>query len=329
MSKIRWGVLSTAKIAREFVIPAINASQLGEVVAIASRREGAAGKVAKDFGIARAYDSYEELLADPDIDAIYNPLPNDLHVPWSVKALQAGKHVLLEKPAGLNAADLEPLIATAEQHPELKVMEAFMYRFHPQWSKILELCEGIAPIRSIQAMFSYNNRDASNIRNSIDMGGGALMDIGCYAISMSRLVYGAEPLRTVGMTHKLDGYEVDCITGALMEFPEGMASFAVSTKSEPGQWADIRGEKGAIRLSPPFNPPIDGDVRIQLLRDGKQEEVVVPAANQYTAMTDAFARAIIDNTPVPTPLADALDNMLVIDAIFTSVSENRWVSLNE
>ena len=329
MSKIRWGVLSTAKIAREYVIPAISASELGEVVAIASRREGAAGKVARDFGIARAFDSYEALLDDPDIDAIYNPLPNDLHVPWSVKALQAGKHVLLEKPAGLNAADLEPLIATAELHPELKVMEAFMYRFHPQWAKILQLCEDIAPIRSIQAMFSYNNRDADNIRNSPAMGGGALMDIGCYAISMSRLVYGAEPLRVVGLTHKLDGYEVDCVTGALMEFPAGMASFAVSTKSEPGQWADIRGEKGAIRLSPPFNPLVDGEVNIQLWREGKSENINLPAANQYTAMTDAFSRAILDNTPVPTPLADALDNMLVIDAIFTSAADNRWVNIGE
>jgi len=329
MSKIRWGILSTAKIAREYVIPAITASELGTVAAIASRREGVAEQTARDFGIAKAYHSYQALLDDPNIDAIYNPLPNDLHVPWSIKALQAGKHVLVEKPAGLDTADLEPLLAAAQRHPELKVMEAFMYRFHPQWQTILSLCEEIGPIHSIQGMFSYNNRDADNIRHNPAMGGGALMDIGGYPISLARLIYGAEPVRVVGLTHKLEDYTVDCVTGALMEFPTGMASFAVSTKSEAGQWTDIRGEKGAIRLSPPFNPLIDGEVVIQLWREDKNEQIIIPAANQYTAMTDAFSRAIVDQQPVPTPLTDARANMRVIDAIFASAETDGWVTIND
>ncbi|HEY7884046.1 MAG TPA: Gfo/Idh/MocA family oxidoreductase [Cellvibrionaceae bacterium] len=328
MTKIRWGVLSTAKIAREYVIPAINASTLGEVIATSSRREGQAQAEAEKLGIPRYYDSYQALLDDPDIDAIYNPLPNHLHVPWSVKAIEAGKHVLLEKPAGLNAADLEPLMAAAARHPEVKVMEAFMYRFHPQWQTILKLCKDIGPIRHIQAMFSYNNRDADNIRNSAAMGGGALMDVGCYGISLARLVFGSEPLRAMGLLQKLDGYEVDCITSGLLEFADGLANFTCSTKTEPGQWADIRGENGCIRLSPPFNPTATNAVHINVKRHDVSEEIIIPATNQYGCMTDAFARAILDNKSVPTPLTDALENMLVIDALFKSAEENRWVNVS-
>ena len=211
MKKLRWGVLSSAKIGREKVIPAIQISHLGEVVAIASRNQENADLAAKELGIARAHSSYEALLADPEVDAIYNPLPNHLHVPWTIKALEAGKHVLCEKPLGLNTADVRKLIEVAQQYPHLRVMEAFMYRFHPQWKTVVKLVrEGrIGKIRSVHSNFSYNNHEADNIRNIVDWGGGALMDIGCYCISLSRLIYGAEPSRVVGQITPFPGHDVD------------------------------------------------------------------------------------------------------------------------
>jgi predicted dehydrogenase len=329
MTKIRWGVLSTAKIARLHTIPAIQSSALGEVVAIASRDEQNARAQADQLGIARAYGSYEALLDDPDIDAIYNPMPNHLHVPWSVKALEAGKHVLVEKPAGLNVADMEPLLACAGRHPELKLMEAFMYRFHPQWQQAKQLCDegAIGTLRTIQCAFSYNNRDADNIRNSAAMGGGALMDIGCYGISLARFLLKAEPSRVLGHMNNLDEYEVDCVTSALMEFDGAIASFTCSTKTEPEQWVEIAGDAGSIRIHIPFNPAADNGTELTLKHQGKIQMRNIEPANHYRNMADAFAEAILHNKPVPTPMTDALDNMTVLDAIVTSANKQGWVHL--
>lgn len=323
MHKVRWGVLSTAKIARDHVIPAIQSSQLGEVTAIASRREEQARNCALQLGIKRSYGAYEELLADPEVDAIYNPLPNHLHLPWSLKALAAGKHVLVEKPVGLNQAEAGQLLNAAAQRPELKVMEAFMYRFHPQWQKAKSLLGTIGPVRNIQCEFSYNNRDANNIRNSAAMGGGALMDIGCYGISLARFIYGAEPLRVLGHQQFM-GYEVDTITNALMEFDGGTASFSCSTKTEGGQWVLISGEQGCIKLLIPFNPVADQAVQIIVRQNGCEKTVEIEPANHYRNMADQFCLAIQNNTPVPTPLSDALANMQVLDAIVASAKENCW-----
>ncbi|WP_339898442.1 Gfo/Idh/MocA family oxidoreductase [uncultured Gilvimarinus sp.] len=329
MTKIRWGVLSTAKIARLHTIPAMQTSQLGEVVAIASRDEHNARQHADQLGIARAYGGYEALLADPDIDAIYNPMPNHLHVPWSIKALEAGKHVLVEKPAGLNVADLEPLLACAARHPELKLMEAFMYRFHPQWRQAKQLCDegAIGRVRTIQCAFSYNNRDAGNIRNSAAMGGGALMDIGCYGISLARFLLSTEPSRVLGHMNNLGDHEVDCITSALMEFDGAIASFTCSTKTEPEQWVEIAGEAGSLRIHIPFNPVADNAAELTLKRNGTIQVRNIEPANHYRNMADAFAAAILHNKPVPTPMTDALDNMTVLDAIVSSAKQQSWISL--
>ncbi|MGD8177209.1 Gfo/Idh/MocA family protein [Marinimicrobium sp. ARAG 43.8] len=330
MRKIRWGVLSTANIGRKKVLPAIQASERGELVAVASRSADNARAFADELGIAKSYGSYEQLLADPDIDAIYNPLPNHLHVPMSVKALEAGKHVLCEKPISLDTDDLQALKRAAKANPTLKVMEAFMYRFHPQWAMIQQWLEQgvLGQIRHYAAFFSYNNRDEDNIRNLPEIGGGGLMDIGCYGISSARFVYGAEPVRVIGSVQPLAGYNVDCLTSAIMEFPDGTASFTVTTKTEHTQWAELHGEKGLVRLERPFNPELGWENRVTRIINGKVETFTFPEHEQYQLMVDAFAQSIQDGTPSPTPLWDAEANMRVIDALFNSQEEGRWVTLD-
>ncbi len=329
MQKLRWGVLSSAKIGRTKVIPAIQTSSLGEVVAIASRTQASADKAAQELGIKHAYASYEDLLADPNIDAIYNPLPNHLHVPWSIKAIEAGKHVLCEKPLGLNTADVEKLIQVAQAHPHLQVMEAFMYRFHPQWQTAKNLVrEGsIGQVRSIHSHFAYNNHEQDNIRNNPDWGGGALMDIGCYCISLSRFIYDEEPLRVLGQITPYAGFDVDCFVSGIMEFADGNATFTASTKSEAEQYVEIHGEHGSILIPLPFNPIADTITHIIVKRDGVSEELVQIPSDHYRNMADAFALSITNNHHVPTPLSDALANMKIIDAIFASARDSQWIAL--
>lgn len=327
MHKLRWGVLSTAKIARVHVIPAIQSSRLGELVAIASRDVDGAQATAKQLGINHSYGSYEDLLADPDIDAIYNPLPNHLHVPWSLKALAAGKHVLVEKPVGLNLSEAQELLKASEDYPSLKVMEAFMYRFHPQWQQAKALLDEIGPLRNIQCEFSYNNRDANNIRNSAAMGGGALMDIGCYGISLARYLYGADPLRVLGHQQFWD-YEVDVMTSALMEFEQGTASFSCSTKTQAGQWVVISGENGSVRLSIPFNPIADQPTQLVVNHNNEERLIEIAPANHYREMIDSFCLSVLESSALATPLTDAVSNMQVLDAIIKSADSNAWVPLN-
>jgi Predicted dehydrogenases and related proteins len=330
MQKLRWGVLSTAKIGRTKVIPAIQTSLHGEVVAICSRDAASAQLVADELGIPRAHGSYEALLADPDVDAIYNPLPNHLHVPWSIKALEAGKHVLCEKPLGLSAADVLPLLDAAKRYPHLKVMEAFMYRFHPQWDKARELVTNgsIGQVRHIHSHFSYNNREPENIRNNADMGGGALMDIGCYSISLSRYLFQSEPLRVFGHIMPYPGYEVDCFVSGILEFADGTATFTASTKIEGQQFMEASGESGSVFLPVPFSPVADTSAKVLIKRNDQREELVIDSCDHYRNMADAFAESIFKQQPVPTPLSDALANMKIIDAVFASAASGNWVSLN-
>lgn len=330
MQKLRWGVLSTANIGRTKVIPAIQTSLSGEVVAIASRTQASADKAAKELGIKHAYASYEELLADPNIDAIYNPLPNHLHVPWSIKAIEAGKHVLCEKPLGLNSEDVEKLIRVAQQHPHLKVMEAFMYRFHPQWQTAKELVRTgvLGQVRSIHSHFAYNSQELENIRNIPEWGGGALMDIGCYCISLARFIYDEEPLRVIGQITPHAGFDVDCFVSGILEFADGNATFTASTKSEAEQYVEIHGEQGSILIPLPFNPIADTITHIILKRDGVAQEIVQTPSDHYRNMADAYTESIISNTAIPTPLRDALANMKIIDAIFTSANDGRWITLD-
>lgn len=330
MQKLRWGVLSTAKIGREKVIPAFQASQHNEVIAICSRNEQSARVVADQLGIPRAYGHYHELLADPEVEAIYNPLPNHLHVEWSIKALEAGKHVLCEKPLGINTEDAKRLVDAAKAYPQLKVMEAFMYRFHPQWQLAKKLIdEGrIGKLRNVHSNFSYNNREPDNIRNKIEMGGGALLDIGCYSISLSRWLFGQEPDQVMGHITPMPGEEVDCLTSGILEFKEGTATFTAATKIEPQQFMEACGEEGSLYLGRPFYN--DSGVAMQTIsirRNRVVEEIQVPDTNHYTLMGDAFAQSVFNNTPVPTPLEDAIANMRVIDAVFESAAEGQWVEV--
>ncbi len=330
MQKLRWGVLSTAKIGREKVIPALQASQHNEVVAICSRDLQNARATADSLGIAQAYGSYEDMLADPQIDAIYNPLPNHLHVDWSIKALQAGKHVLCEKPLGLNTADAQRLIDAARAHPHLKVMEAFMYRFHPQWQLAKKLVDegAIGKLYAVHSHFSYNNREPDNIRNKTEWGGGALLDIGCYSVSLSRWLFNEEPNNVLGQITPMPGEEVDCLTSGIMEFSAGTASFTAATKIEPIQYAEAIGDQGSLYIERPFYNDSGLPVqKIRITRNRVVEEIEVPDNNHYGAMGDALALSVFNNTPVPTPLEDAIANMRCIDAIFQSAAERRWVRI--
>jgi predicted dehydrogenase len=262
--QVRWGVLSTANIGVKKVIPAMQAGRYCEMVAIASRDRAVARAVADQLGIPKAYGSYEELLADPEIDAVYIPLPNHLHVPWSIRALEAGKHVLCEKPIGLSSAEGQSLLDAARQHPRLKVMEAFMYRHHPQWQRARKLVqEGeIGDLRTIQAFFAYYNADPGNIRNQAEIGGGGLMDIGCYCISLSRFLFAAEPLRVLGILEYDPAFQTDRLASAILDFGRGTSTWTCSTQLAYYQRVNILGTEGRVEIQIPFNAPPDRPSRL-------------------------------------------------------------------
>src|SRR6476469_1381452 len=287
MQKIRWGVLSTAKIGREKVIPATQRSTLGTVVAIASRGPTQAKDVAAKLGIERAYGSYDELLSDPNVDAVYIPLPNHMHVPWSLRAIAAGKHVLCEKPIGLSVLEAEELANVAAAAPQLKVMEAFRYRFHPQWQTARQLVRDgrIGDLRTIEAHFSYYNDDPLNIRNQPGMGGGGLMDIGCYPISLSRFLFGGEPARLMAHIELDPTIQIDRLVSAVLEFAAGTATFTCGTQIAPFQRVNIIGTTGRIEIEIPFNAPPDRPCRMWLQTSsefGSAEEISFEVCDQYT-----------------------------------------------
>ena len=329
MTKLRFGILSTAKIGTEKVIPAMQQGEHTTVDAICSRNADRAADAAKALGIARSYGSYEELLADPDIDAIYNPLPNHMHVPWSIQALEAGKHVLCEKPIGLSADDGRKLAAAAANHPELKVMEAFMYRHHPQWQKAKELVASgaIGTLRTIQSFFSYFNDNADDIRNQADIGGGGMMDIGCYPISLSRFIFDGLPQRVLGAADFHENFQTDVLSSVVMEFPNGSSTFTCSTMLAKYQRVNIFGDQGRIEIEIPFNAPPDKPCKMWLQQE-TIEEIVFPICDQYTIQGDLFAQAVLNDTPVPTPLEDAVENMVVIEAILRSARSSQWVDVS-
>jgi len=329
-NKVRWGVLSTAQFALTKAIPAMQKSEWSEVVAIASRDKAKAETVAKDLGIGRAYGSYEELLADPEIEAIYNPLPNHMHVPWSIKAVEAGKHVLCEKPLSMSVGEAQQLIV-ARDRARVKIGEAFMVRTHPQWLRTRELIGSgrIGELRSIVGVFSYFNRDPKNIRNIIEVGGGALMDIGCYPITTSRFIFSEEPSRVLGILERDPEMKTDRLTSAILDFPSGQAVFACSTQLVPYQRMHFLGTKGRIEIEIPFNAPKDRPCRI-FIDDGGNifgDDIKIeslPTCDQYTMQADIFSRAIRENREVPVPLEDAIKNMAVIEAIFKSAESGKW-----
>ena len=327
MSKVRWGVLSTANIGTAKVLPAMQRGQFSAVTAIASRSLDKARAAAAPLGIPKAYGSYEELLADPDVDAVYNPMPNHLHVPWSIKALQAGKHVLCEKPIALSAAEGQTLVDAARQYPKLKVMEAFMYRHHPQWQRAKQIVAegGIGELRTVHTHFSYFNDDAANIRNQADIGGGGLMDIGCYDISVPRFIFGEEPRRIFGIVEFDPRLHTDRLASGILDFGRGTSTFTCSTQLTSYQRANIYGTTGRVEIEIPFNAPPDRPTRLWHTHAGQTEEIVFPICDQYTIQGDLFSQAILNDTLVPTPIADAVANMRVIEAILESAKTGAWV----
>ncbi len=330
MNKVKWGILGTSNFAQTKVIPAMLKASHTELVAIASRDLLKAQTAANKFGLPKAYGSYEELLADPEIDVIYNPMPNHQHVPWSIKALEAGKHVLCEKPVGLNSADAEKLLQASKAHPNIKVMEAFMYRLHPQWIRAKEIVNagGIGELKTIQSFFSYFNNDGNNIRNKADIGGGGMMDIGCYNISFSRFIFDAEPTRVVGMLERDPNFHTDRIASAMLDFGNGTATFTCSTQLTSYQRCNIFGTEGRIEIEIPVNAPPDKPCRIWHQRGAEIQEISFEICDQYILETDKLSLAVLNDTPVPTPLEDAVANMKIIEAIDQSGNESGWVRIS-
>jgi predicted dehydrogenase len=328
--KVRWGILSTAGIAVKRVIPGMQKSERAEVWAIASRDRTKAEQAARALSIPLAYGSYEELIADPRVEAIYNPLPNHLHVPWSVKAAEAGKHVLCEKPLSLNADEARKL-ADVQQRTGVVMAEGFMVRGHPQWLRARELITSgsIGTLRSIHGVFSYFNTNPANIRNKTQYGGGSLMDVGCYTIHTSRFLFGEEPVRVLGLMDKGAEPGVDQLTSAMLEFPSGHSVLTCSMQMIYHQRMQLLGTRGRIEMVMPFTPSPDHDSYI-LVDDGRDvlgSGVVresFAACNQFTVQADAFSRAVREGVSVPVPISDGIKNMMVIDAIGRSVKSGRW-----
>ncbi len=331
-AKLRWGVLSTANIGLKKVIPAMQQGQNITVAAIASRDLAKATKAAAALDIPTVYGSYEELLADPNIDAIYNPLPNQFHVPWTIKAAEAGKHVLCEKPISLTAAEAKKLLEVRAR-TGVKIGEAFMIRSFHQWLRLRELLDAgrIGQLRSVTGFFSYNNVDPNNIRNQVESGGGGIYDIGCYLIHASRYAFGQQPQRVVACLDRDPQFQTDRLGSAILEFTGGHSIFTCSTQLIPYQRIHFLGARGRIELEIPFNAPPDRPTRLfidstgDLSGSGISTEIF-PADDQYTMQGEAFAKAVREGTEVPVSVEDAIGNISVIEAVFDSARTGGWVT---
>jgi predicted dehydrogenase len=328
--KVKWGVLGVASIATRKVIPGMQKGQSSEIAAIASRDREKAKRAADELGIAKAYGSYEELLADPGIEAIYNPLPNHLHVPWSIRAAEAGKHSLCEKPIALDAGETLELMRVRDRH-HVKIGEAFMVKTHPQWLRVKELAQGgaIGQLKSITTIFSYSNRDPHNVRHKPEWGGGGLLDIGSYPITLSRWLFNEEPWRVTGALELDPEFGTDRLASGILEFSSGQSVFACGTQSNYYQRMELLGTTGRLAVEIPFNAPNDRPTQVTVadgmaIYGGKVTVEEIPACDQYTIQGDAFSRAILEDREVPVPLEDALGNMKVIDAIFRAAKSGKW-----
>ena len=330
MKKVRWGILGVANFALQKFIPALQKSGIIEVLAIASRSLDKASAAATSLGIPRAYGSYEELLADPDVDVVYNPLPNHLHVPWSIKAAEAKKHVLCEKPVALTAVEAQKLLE-ARDRCGVSIQEAFMVRTHPQWVAARRLVrEGrIGELSAVQSSFSYFNDDPANVRNMADIGGGAIYDIGCYPITTSRFIFEQEPARVLALVERDPKFGTDRLASAILDFPRGQALFVCSTQLVPYQRTQIFGTLGRVEIEVPYNAPPDRPCRM-FIDDGRDflgsgiEIMAFETVDQYTVEAESFSRAILEGQPAPIPLEDAIANMKVIDAVFRSGKSGQW-----
>jgi predicted dehydrogenase len=330
MTKIRWGVLGAARIATEKVIPAMQRAAHCEIVAIGSRQASRASQAAAELGIPRAHGSYEALLADPDVDAIYNPLPNHLHVPWTTKAAEAGKHVLCEKPIALNAAEARTLLQVRNR-TGVRIQEAFMVRAHPQWRRARTLVEAgeLGEVRAIAGFFSYYNEDPANVRNVPEFGGGGLLDIGCYLVNTARFIFGADPSRVAGTLEVDARFGVDRMASMVLDFDGRHATGTCGTQLQFYQRVQIVGTKGRLEIEIPFNAPKDRPCRLMFDRTGEIhgsgiELIELDVCDQFTIQAEEFSVALLEDRPQPAPLEDAVINMSCLDAVFRSSQSGKW-----
>lgn len=329
---LNWGILGAAKIAREKVIPAMKGHEAYRVYGIASRSADRAKSVADQLGIPKAYGSYEALIADPDIDIVYIPLPNHLHVEYTLKCIEAGKHVLCEKPLALRSEEIAQLIAARDKH-KVKVGEAFMVDVHPQWRKTRELVQNgsLGKLKLVQGAFSYHNIDPQNIRNIAAYGGGAMLDIGCYPVHTSRFVLGEEPLRVVALMDIDKNFGSDILSSVIMQFPSTQVIFSVGTQLVPYQRMHFLGDKKRLEVKIPFNAPKDRQTQVQMdagdLFQENIEQLSFEIADQYALQGEAFTKAVLEDVPAPVSLENAMANAKVMEAIFQSANEGRWVDV--
>lgn len=329
MTRVKWGILGAAKIGINRVIPGMLKAGNVEVAAIASRDLAKARAAADRLGIPTAYGSYEELLADPEIQVIYNPLPNNLHVEWTLRATRAGKHVLSEKPMGMSAADTEALRGCPKDR---LVMEAFMVRFHPQWIRAREIVRSgrLGTIRTLQMLFAYNNPDPANIRNKLETGGGALMDIGCYPMVGGRFLLDADPQRVIALIDRDPTFGTDRLSSAILDFGEGRhMTFAVSTQATPYQRLQVLGTDARLEIVIPVNAPQGEETKI-LIDDGSAPDgssavvETIAASDQYTLQAEAFSRAVLSEETLAWGVEDSILNMRILDALFRSETSGTW-----
>jgi predicted dehydrogenase len=332
MNPVRWGLLGTARIALRKVLPAMQHCELSRAVAIASRDEARARAAAREHALERGHGSYDALLADDEVDVVYNALPNHLHVPWSIRACNAGKHVLCEKPIALNAAEARELRAARDANGVL-VGEAFMVRVHPQWQAARGAVHDgrVGKLRAVSCHFSYALRDADDIRNQVEWGGGGLLDIGCYAVHIARWLFHGEPRRVVALIERDPASGTDRLASALLDFAAGQATFTCGTQLVPFQRVQLLGTAGRIEVEIPFNAPPDHACRV-FIDDGSDAHgggitvLELPAADQYALQADAFSRAVRGQGAVPVPLEDGIANMAVLDALLRSAATGGWVT---
>ena len=331
--KLKWGVLGSAQIAVNSVIPGILQSQFNEIVAIASRNLEKAQETAAKFQIPKTYGSYEQLLQDPDIDAVYIPLPNHLHYEWTIKAIEAGKHVLCEKPLALNAEEAERMVRAAKEAGVL-LAEAFMYRYHPRYNQIKEIIDSgqIGEVRGIRSAFTFNNaNDLNNVRYQKEWGGGAIYDVGCYPITAARLLLGKEPKAVTVQAQFSERHgDVDMMAAGLIEFEGG-----VSLQFDCAMWSAFRnplevlGSEGIIEVPSAFITPTEESSHFYIIKGDEKNKVTVPFLNQYSLQADAFAEAVLQGKPLPFDATDAVYNMKIIDAAIASAREKTRVELSE